>query len=171
MSESTPPSTVQKMNEIGIGEVTAKLHSAYRKLVRNDFHLLEADANERSLTHKLAEYLQDEFPEWHVDCEYNRNGDIPKRLIGNIRNVLSDDTNGSSVFPDIIVHQRGTDNNLLVIEAKKSTTDNSNDEEKLRAYMSEIHYLFAFAIVFPVKGKAQEADPAKNIRGVQNEPD
>lgn len=34
-------------------------------------YLLENNANERSLTHKLAEYLNLEFQDFDVDCEYN----------------------------------------------------------------------------------------------------
>ena len=61
-------------------EVRDRLYAAYHALLRHDRALLELDANERSLTHKLAEYLQGEFPDWDVDCEYNRDGDTPKRL-------------------------------------------------------------------------------------------
>lgn len=148
-------------------EVIRKLHSAYCRLLRNDIALLELNANERSITHKLAEYLQSEFQEWHVDCEYNRKGKLPKRLIGIKENVSTDDTCGKTVFPDIIVHHRGTTNNLLVIEAKKCiTTGGSEDEEKLKAYKGEHEYRFAFAVVFPVGSRASEANPSTDITEV-----
>ena len=56
------------------------------------------DANERSLTHKLAEYLQCEFPDWHVDCEYNRHGLDVKRLAIHSWRVKADDTEARTVF-------------------------------------------------------------------------
>ena len=50
------------------------LEIALSELIERDSFLFEADANERSITHKLAEYLQAQFQDWNVDCEYNRNG-------------------------------------------------------------------------------------------------
>ena len=148
-------------------DVVRRLYAAYNTLLKHDRALLELDANERSLTHKLAEHLQDEFPDWNVDCEYNRKGTLPKRLIGIKENVSIDDTCGKTVFPDVIVHHRGTTDNLLVIEAKKSITiGGSEDEEKLRAYKGEHEYRFAFAVVFPVGSRASEANPSTDIAEV-----
>ena len=148
-------------------EVQRRLYAAYNALLKHDRALLELDANERSLTHKLAEHLQVEFPEWNVDCEYNRKGALPKRLTGIKENVSTDDTCGKTVFPDIIVHHRGTTDNLVVIEAKKSSTvDGSEDEEKLKAYKGELEYRFAFTVVFPVASRASEVNPSIDIAEV-----
>jgi hypothetical protein len=54
--------------------------------------------------------------------------------------------NGLIVVPDIIVHHRGTPENLLVIEVKKSNTreDDEQDIQKLRAYRdSDLRYQYA----------------------------
>ena len=60
-------------------EVLEKIKNAYRKFLKNDFYLLEFDANERSITPRFAIYLEDEFPDYNVDCEYNREcADIKK---------------------------------------------------------------------------------------------
>ena len=60
-------------------EVLEKIKNAYRKLLKNDSCLLAVDANERSITHRFAIYLEDEFPDYNVDCEYNREcADIKK---------------------------------------------------------------------------------------------
>lgn len=148
-------------------DVRCRLYAAYESLVEHDQTLLELDVNERSITHKLAEYLQTRFPEWNVDCEYNRNREIPKRLT-HIRDMVpADDTSGRTVFPDIIVHHRGKADNLLVIEAKKnSTSDGSADEEKLKAYLAEHNYQFAFTVVFPVGILASKANPEIDIAEV-----
>lgn len=34
-------------------------------------YLLEKHINERTLTHRLAVYLEESFQEWHIDREYN----------------------------------------------------------------------------------------------------
>lgn len=82
--------------------VTDKLTWALNKLVRDDADLLEIDANERSISHRLAVYLESEFTEWHIDYECNRDLEDSKRL--NIDSIRTDstDTQGKTVFPDII---------------------------------------------------------------------
>lgn len=132
-------------------EVKDKILRAYRMLFTRDSHLLVADANERSITHRLAIYIQNEFPEYDIDCEYNRNGLTPKRLDSFKKQIENNDSTGSSVFPDIIVHHRGTNDNFIVIEAKKSSTnllhqDGGNclcDNCKLRAYKIDLSYKYA----------------------------
>ena len=149
-------------------EVIRRLYSAYNVLLEKDGKLLELDANERSITHKLAEHLQAEFPGWNVDCEYNRNGELPKRLVGTLQDVSNGNTDGKTVFPDVIVHKRDTTDNLLVIEAKKNTTgDESSDLGKLKAYKAEHGYQFAFGVVFPVEAKVPSASASIDITEVQ----
>jgi hypothetical protein len=145
-------------------EVEGKIHQAMRCLINNDRHLLSVDANERSLTHRLAVYLEQVFPDYHVDCEYNRDREFTKRLESFQETVPSDVIKGATVYPDIIVHHRGTDINFIVIEAKKysvslkrscsSETSGSQgcscDRCKLRAYKKDMNYSFAFFVTFPV---------------------
>lgn len=118
--------------------------------------LFERNANERSLTHWLAVLLVSRFPGWDVDCEYNRDGFATKKI--RIRTaVSSDDLDAQTVFPDIIVHRRGTPDNLLVIEAKKSNNrvGNLQDREKLEAFMASgmggLSYRFGALVVFRVE--------------------
>lgn len=133
-------------------EIRDKLYIALNQLSKNDLWLLHNNLNERTIAHKLAEYLQQIFPEYHVDCEYNRDVEqhsglkkvnILKERYEAIKdkvvNGLSIDV---SVFPDIIIHRRGTNKfNLLVIELKKSTnTDNEArdfDIEKLHSFTDQ----------------------------------
>lgn len=140
--------------------VRGKLVKAYQRLVKNDFDLFTADVNERSITHKLAEYIQDEFSEYHVDCEYNRKGIDPKRLSFSVDTIQSDDTEAKTAYPDIIVHHRRTSNNFIVIEAKKDTNGAVNrDLEKLRAYKDELGYQFAYFIKFPINSILENLSP------------
>lgn len=99
-------------------DIQQRLRGVLRELLLRDLYLLKHDLHERTITHKLAEYLQPQFPEWNVDCEYNRDHHDPKRVRIAPRD-LSHEDEGSNVFPDVIVHRRGSDeHNLLVIEAK-----------------------------------------------------
>ncbi len=142
-------------------EILEKIKNGYRKFLKNDSYLLQVDANERSITHRFAIYLEDEFPDYNVDCEYNRECADIKRIREIFNNSMPQDAisitreNGNtvSVFPDIIIHHRGTDDNFIVIEAKKKTNNNGKDKAKLKAYKDDLHYKHAFFIEFPVKNK------------------
>lgn len=121
--------------------------AALEDLLARDSALLIDDANERSATHRLAMYLEQHLPsEWNVDCEYNRDGSLPKRLRSELD--AKEGTDGSRVFPDIIVHKRRTKDNLLVVEVKKTTSKESDqkDLDKLAAYRKDLDYRHALFI-------------------------
>jgi hypothetical protein len=122
--------------------------------LKNEITLLRVKANERNITHKIAEYLQLEFQKdcLKVDCEYNRDGYDKKLLQLEPRRLKSDDSEGQSVYPDIIIHERGTNaRNLVVIEAKKSTnTDGETDKKKLEAFKRELGYSLGYRLVVKV---------------------
>ena len=128
-----------------------------KKLRSLDKKLLEIKVNERTITHKLAVYLQQNFPEFNVDCEYNRDerneiDDLVKKLNLPTNNVSWDDTEAKTVFPDIIVHNRGTqEKNLLVIEVKKSSSSISGkvDRNKLIAFTKD-HYNYKFGLFLKI---------------------
>ncbi|GIU70712.1 MAG: hypothetical protein KatS3mg003_0191 [Candidatus Nitrosocaldaceae archaeon] len=101
-------------------EIKDRVKIALRILFKNDSFLLEHDVHEISIAHKLAEYLQILFPDWNVDLEYNRRGKEQKRT--HDRNEL--------IRPDIIIHKRGKQDNLLVIESKKY--NNCSDEDIMK---------------------------------------
>lgn len=122
----------------------------------DDRRLLDLDVNERTISHKLAEYLQKKF-ELSVDCEYNRHGKKPKRIFREYGVAGYDDTTGRTVFPDIVVHQRGTDvENLLVIEMKKSSNPDPRDfdKQKIEAYGKEVDYEFGLFLEMNVKNSS-----------------
>jgi hypothetical protein len=127
---------VERPNE---EQVLEKIKIAIDRLLHLDAYLFETDVNERSISHKFATYLQNEFKGWDVDCEYNRDHHDPKIL--NLPNISSlevrlDDVQAKTVYPDIIVHHRGTKENLLVIEIKKTSNPlpNDFDIQKLKEY-------------------------------------
>lgn len=123
--------------------VGVAVHGATEALLGVDGHLLSVDANERAISHRLARHLENGFDGWDVDCEYNRDRHDPKLLRTLPR--LPRGCDGREVYPDVIVHRRNTDDNLLVIELKKTSnySPDTYDRAKLRAYRSELGYRHA----------------------------
>ena len=131
-----------------------KVVTALQEFYARETFLLEKDLGERTLTHRLAVYLERQFPGWEVDCDYNRLGERTLRLPhGTI--VSTDDHLAKSVYPDIVVHKRETPDNLLAIEVRKAGNHQppEHDRHKLRA-LTDPHLWFAYAVgVYLVLGK------------------
>lgn len=122
-------------------DVKRRILAAICMLYQHDSELLDVNASERSITHKLADHLSGEFPSWHVDCEYNRRGSDVKRLGFDFDKLDPCDLEAKTVFPDIIVHRRRTDQNLVVMEVKKATGfEATKDIEKLKAFTGSPEY-------------------------------
>ena len=73
-----PPLPEDGMRELK--DIKKKLLNSIQKLLKEDRILILLDTNERTITHMLTEYLQDEFNDFNVDCEYNRSFDMIKKL-------------------------------------------------------------------------------------------
>ena len=126
-----------------------QIQTIVKKCLKNfqseDIFLLENDVDERTISNRLAFYLQSEIPKFKVDCEYNRKEYEIKKIIAYKGSLPR------KIYPDIIVHERGTNsNNLLVIEIKKQgNLEIENDEIKLKALTSEQYrYDFGLLIIF-----------------------
>ena len=131
-----------------IEEIKKKVGICLGLLSRTDSFLLERRVSERSVSHKLAEYLQQQFPDWNVDCEYNLKGLGTKQLEG--IQECDEQKKTDRVLPDIIVHRRNTDDNLLVIEVKHQN-DDLCDLKKLELFTSpsgQFRYKFGLFIKF-----------------------
>ena len=144
-----------------IQEIKRKVSAALKDLYTKDIYLIDKNVHERSLTFRLGMYLQRKFKQWDVDCEYNKNCQaiqgnkfVLVRCNNDTKGDCSNCTNrkNCTVFPDIIIHQRGSDQNLLVIEAKcnASVSQIAEDKEKLQAYLDEstLHYQHGLFINF-----------------------
>lgn len=115
--------------------------AALQNLLGEDAALFVRDVHERTITARLADHLRPQFPGWDVDPEYNRDGHEVKK------------TNGDIVVPDVIVHHRGTRDNLLVIEARKSNTQEADEEvlKKLHMFKAyDLQYRNALFVKFTV---------------------
>jgi hypothetical protein len=139
-------------------EVRQAVSVALERVKDEDTDLLRYDVNERSVTHRLAVYLDDEIDsEWNVDVEYNRVGEdeVSKSVsMEYLKSKIPDDVDpedldAKTVYPDVIVHNRGERyENLLVIEAKKSGRSGEYDREKLTAYKEELRYEHGVFVTF-----------------------
>ncbi|WP_336020470.1 hypothetical protein [Fusobacterium polymorphum] len=131
-------------------KLTEELIDIFEK-AKNEFlekekSIIKNDTNERTLTQRLAFYLELQlrknikYENYLVDCEYNRKEEDIKRL------KFGKNTDKKEIYPDIIVHQRKIKNNLIAIEMKKTTsrnTDKIKDIEKLEALTdrkNDYHY-------------------------------
>jgi hypothetical protein len=130
------------------------LNLAIDELFENHIELLEVNVSERSLTHHFANSISSKISGYHVDVEYNRHQfDIKKIMIEN--RLTSDRTiEARTVFPDIIVHHRKSDNqNLLVIEVKKPRESIEYDLRKLGIFMRDFNYQFAASVSIGMNNK------------------
>lgn len=135
--------------------INQAMSTALEQLRDRDRHLLIHGLHERSISHRLAVYLETLLPNFNVDCEYNGNVDAdngkkyiyflkanaPRLKIKLKDEEIDADTIERSIYPDIIVHRRGgngPENNLLVAEIKltSSTVDVGWDKEKLSRFTS-----------------------------------
>ena len=119
---------------------------AKHEFLEKEKAIIKNDTNERTLTQRLAFYLELQlrknikYENYSVDCEYNRKEEDIKRL------KFGKNTDKKEIYPDIIVYQRKIKNNLIAIEMKKTTsrnTDKIKDIEKLEALTdrkNDYHY-------------------------------
>lgn len=136
-------------------EIIAIVNQSMKILEVEDEWLLTNDLSERSIAHRLAYHLQGFFDDYSVDCEYNgamREGRYVRKKVFVVKQALmdaelklrelekdflADQLIERSVYPDIIIHKRGNnDDNLCIIEIKKSTSVVGPDYDaiKLRSY-------------------------------------
>jgi hypothetical protein len=113
------------------------LAAVLARLIAEDVNLLVLDVHERTITARLAGYMQELLPEWTVDPEYNR-------IRGRVKEVRLDGE-WIIVVPDVIAHHRNTGDNLLVLEAKKVGNPEAEeyDRTKIRALKEQQEYHYA----------------------------
>jgi len=132
-------------------EIKEKIDRVIDLILTRDRKLFKLNSSERSISNKLATYLYSEFPEWEIDCEYNRYMNTIKKLEKKGKD--------KRIYPDIIIHHRESKENLLVIEIKKSPPYSltnqkvKEDLERLQKMTSDKKYKYQFGlfILFFVK--------------------
>jgi hypothetical protein len=147
-----------------------KVVAAITGLYGSEVFLFEHDLGERALTHRLAVHLERQFPDFDVDCDYDRLGERTLQLPrGSI--VSTDDHLGKSIYPDIVVHQRHIPNTLLAVEVRKASNHQpvEHDRHKLRA-LTDPHLWFAYWIgALVILGKTSVTSSEVYVAGKQDE--
>ena len=162
-------------------EIEEKVNLALDTFYEKDKYFIDNDLHERSMTHKLANYLEKLFNGYDVDCEYNKNISESKKIhdieseIQKIRKIEKDEYKDSVVdFPDITIHKRGNKlKNLLVIEVKKDNAIKNNKSKleeidilKLKAYTTE-DLNYRYGIYINLKNSREKVVIKKFENGVE----
>jgi hypothetical protein len=158
-------------HESDAAEVRRRVETALKQLTVLDRYLLTHDVNERAITHRLAVLLGNHFDGWDIDCEFDRIGkdpmpadDVDDQLTAHVARVVEDplvrDTLGRTVFPDIIVHHRGTDDNLLALEVRKASSHVplALERAKLARYRANPRLAYRFACLVQLHTGEKEDD-------------
>lgn len=140
-------------------EVVSRVSNALILLIGRDKKLLEFNTHETTLAGRLMHYLIFLFQEYDVDMEYNRVKVDIKRWIG-----------GKPFRPDIVIHKRGENNNLIAFEIKKTPCLKKNlekDYDKLKYMTSEEEYSYHYGI--SIKFFCRKVDMKVFIEGKEKE--
>jgi hypothetical protein len=133
---------------MNIDELGINIKELVETFIVDELDLLEVDPSEQAIANRLARKLETVSKDWNVDCEYNRDMHSIKRL----KYALSEhgDIEDRKVVPDIIVHRRKSDKNLLAVEIKKTSNreDRFKDRSKLKAFREQLGYRYTLFIDF-----------------------
>jgi hypothetical protein len=127
------------------------LEKAVSRLLDQDQSLFALDVHERTIASTLASYLRSMcHNSWDVDVEYNKDGHNPKRVNLEACRSRRRGRRTGRVCPDLIVHKRNTDTNLLIVEIKKSTSSGSGEYDicKIAAYRRDLGYTYGAFLEF-----------------------
>lgn len=152
-------------NTLSLSVIKRSIEGCLRILYRTDGFLLRRNNNrgvcERCLVFRFAHYLQNQFDDHFVDCDFNSSfSGYPNKGRDVTENKRSGkpikNENGSVTrrFVDIVIHKRdcSSQNNLVCFEIKKWNTNNKKERNKdynnLRRLTSDYGYSCGLHIVF-----------------------
>ena len=107
------------------------LQHAFTNLIKLDTFVINNKAHEQCISGRLAMYFREcliklENQNIRVDVEYNRDKNDPKCQ----DQTITHDNNNPYIRPDILIHERGTNNNnILYCEIKKNS---NSDKDKVK---------------------------------------
>lgn len=124
--------------------IRQKFKLALQQFLSRDLYLIQAGTAERNVVATFHAYLREQFDDWDVDCEYNRDGRDPKKQVNNLGR-------SANVLPDIIIHRRGKlGPNLIAREAKFSGVSSTRDLHKVKQYIKLQGYHFGLLLTIPI---------------------
>jgi len=146
-----------------IFELMDIFEKAKEKFLKEEKEIIEINVNKRTLSARLMFHLQtlllneiyqENYKEYSVDCEYNRRKEIVKILPKEYRELEKKD---KQIYPDIILHQRNSEKNLMIIEMKKtySSDEGGKNENRdrlkfLTSLRKENKYKYLLGVYFEV---------------------
>lgn len=146
-----------------IFELMDIFEKAKEKFLKEEKEIIKINVNERTLSARLMFHLQtlllneiyqENYKEYSVDCEYNRRKEIVKILPKEYRELEKKD---KQIYPDIILHQRNSEKNLMIIEMKKtySSDEGGKNENRdrlkfLTSLRKENKYKYLLGVYFEV---------------------
>lgn len=154
--------------------IVTKIQKCAQKLYKKDKDLFKGGLCERSLMFRLAHYLQEEFKNYFVDCEFNKLC-FKENMSGN--KMMPDPITGDlkRIFVDIIIHKRNSDlnDNCICLELKRTRRYMENDIHRLKIMTSAdgfkhedkeyvFNYDFGFFILLPKHEKGAEIHIVQN---------
>jgi hypothetical protein len=108
-------------------------------LLVREVALIAIGAHEQAICHRLAIGLEPWFDTFNIDCEYNRMESKIKRVILDKKKRI--------VKPDILVHERLYNDNLLAVEAKATSNPEWEDEPlRLKALTEDPDFRYPFGL-------------------------
>ncbi|MDD4219735.1 MAG: hypothetical protein WCS59_00590 [Sphaerochaetaceae bacterium] len=136
------------LNNKEIDKILLAISSSVQRVYLHDNYLIQNKVHERSIVGRFAIYFQEELNQigysgFHLDVEYNKDHSHPKRTTNFSRGT----------YPDVVVHQRGSnENNLCIIEFKPqwSRVSIDRDIKKLKDFTDEkgkYKYGIGFSII------------------------
>jgi hypothetical protein len=159
--------------EFSVQELQQKVEQAVSDFMIENPSLLDLEAHEQAISHRVAYYLESQFCKGrnlNVDCEYNKHLDVCKAFNFE-KEYKKCDCDGCKyarekksdpeklLRPDVLVHSRGNDDrNLIAIEIKQDQPC-LFDEAKLKALTKpkteeakgEFGYQLGVFLYFPEK--------------------
>jgi hypothetical protein len=146
------------LTELQIKELKKNITTTLQKVYKDDISLINRKVNERTIAYRFGFYLIEEaFKKFapqdikiSIDLEYNRNGRNAKSL----KNFNP----AYGKYPDLIIHERETnDNNILIIEFKKPNVSMDDDFKKLIGFTDKVDvYKFGLGVSIVIKADIQD---------------
>ena len=114
-------------SEVSKLQLEELVDTALRAVYKYDKYLIDIKAHERDIVFRFGIYFQgllikhEKYNKYNLDVEYNRNLYDPKKT----------ENFNNGVYPDVILHERGNnDNNILVLEFKGYWNNRKDEIEK-----------------------------------------
>jgi len=146
-----------KLSKEKIKIIKNVIKNSVKLIYENDIILLKNNIHEQNISHRLAYYMENLLYNYSwfrqsrlsVDVEYNRD-------IANVKMIDNDNCR-----PDVIIHERYTnENNIIVVEIKKDNENSSKDFDKLKSFTkitpeNQYKYKMGLYLCFSTKNKKE----------------